>query len=105
MMNKIKNTQGISKIIMKPVAYTKCVIGQDWYKNELEIIFVPDNYYPDYMDVNKWIMTNIDGKELNIEDVIDRIYNFLIDEYNPESLTVKNSITGCKTHFDVIVEK
>lgn len=104
-MNKIKNTQKINKITMKPVAYTKCAIGQDWYKNELEIVFVPALYYPDYIEVNEWIMENIDGKELNIEDVNDHIYKFLTEEYHPQSLTIKNSIVGCKTHFDVIVEK
>lgn len=104
-MNKIKNTQKIKKITMKPVAYTKCAIGQDWYKNELEIVFVPALYYPDYIEVSKWIMEHIDGKELNIEDVNDYIYKFLNEEYQPQSLTIKNSIVGCKTHFDVIVEK
>lgn len=104
-MTKIENTQGITKIIMKPVAYTKCAIGQDWYKNELEIIFIPRNYYPDYIEVNEWIMTNIDGKEFNIEDVVDSIYKYLTEEYQPDTLTIKNNIVGCKTHFDVIVEK
>jgi len=104
-MNKIKNTQKINKIIMKPMAYTKCAIGQDWYKNELEIVFVPALCYPDYIEVNEWIMEHIDGKELNIEDVIDYIYKFLTEEYQPQSLTIKNNIAGCKTHFDVIVEK
>lgn len=104
-MTKIENKQNIRQIIMKPIAYTKCVIGQDWYKNELEILFIPDNCYPDYMDVNEWIMTNIDGNELNIEDVIDIIYNFLLETYHPKELHITDNIVGCKTHFDVIVKK
>ena len=40
-MNHLENTQSIKLITMKPVAFTKCVIGQDWYRNELEIIFEP----------------------------------------------------------------
>lgn len=104
-MTCLKNKQGINKITMMPVAYTKCVIGQDWYRNELEIIFIPADVYPDYMEVNEWIMKEIDGEELNIEDVVAMIYDFLVDEYHPVSVEVKDHIRGCKTHFDVIVEK
>lgn len=104
-MNKIRNTQNISKITMRPVAYTKCKIGQDWYRNELEIIFIPSDCYPDYMEVNDWVMNNIDGEELNIEDVVDIIYHFLQETYHPSSLKIFDNIIGCKTHFDVIVEK
>lgn len=104
-MEKLKNTQGISMIIMHPVAYTKCQIGQDWYKNEFEISFAPGDIYPDYMEVKDWIMENIDGKELNIEDVVDKIYSFIQDEYAPKDLEVTDDIKGCKTHFDVTVIK
>lgn len=104
-MKKLKNKQGITLITMKPVAYTKCAIGQDWYKNEFEIMFEPNGYYPDYMEVNEWIMTEIDGKEFNIEDVVDAIYSFLMETYQPKDLKVIDRIIGCKTHFDVIVEK
>lgn len=104
-MTKLVNSQKIKKIIMKPVAFTKCAIGQDWYKNILSITIEPGAYYPDYMEVNDWIMQNIDGKELNIEEVVDLIYNFIVTEYEPETIKVTNSIEGCKTHFDVIVEK
>lgn len=101
----ITNTQNIKKITMKPIAITKCEIGQDWYKNELEIIFVPGDCYPDYMKVESWIMENIDGQELNIEDVVDKIYRYLNDIYNPKELHVIDRIAGNKVHFDVIVEK
>ena len=104
-MNKIKNTQLINKIIMHPVAYTKCVIGQDWYKNELEIQFIPGDCYPDYMEVNDYIMQEIDGAEMNIEDVVDKVYSYLMDNYIPDVLIVTNHIKGCKTHFDVDVTK
>lgn len=104
-MTKIENVQQIDKIIMHPTAYTKCIIGQDWYKNELEIEFVPGDYYPDYMDVDRFIMEEIDGAELNIEDVVDKIYTFLRSEYQPQVLIVTDHIRGCKTHFNVDVVK
>lgn len=103
-MEKIKNTQEIASIIMKPTAYTKCRIGQDWYRNELEIDFLPFDSYPDYIEVNSFIMNEIDGHELNIEDVVEKIYNHLLN-YEPMYLKVTDHIRGCKTHFDVDVTK
>ena len=104
-MNKIENTQGINLIIMQPDAFNICELGGDFYKNELTISFMPNNYYPDYTEVQTWIMKNIDGKVMNIEDVVDRIYNFLMETYQPHELEVSNHITGCRTHFDVTVIK
>lgn len=101
----IENTQKIKKIIMKPTAITKCEIGQDWYQNCFEIVFIPNESYPDYMQVEAWIMQNIDGKELNIEDAVNNIYRYLYDVYSPKELHVIDKVVGNKVHFDVIVEK
>ena len=103
-MNKINNSQRVRRIVMKPTAITKCVIGGDWYRNNLTIIFCASESYPDYMQVNEWVMKNIDGKELNIEDVAYMIYNMLEREFKPISLRVIDVVKGCKTHFDVVVE-
>ena len=103
-MNKLENKQRITEIIMKPIAFTKCEIGKDWYKNEMEIIFTPGIYYPDYIEVNDFVMKEIDGKELNIEDVVKEIFD-LLSSYEPVHLKVIDHIKGCKTHFDVDVIK
>lgn len=104
-MNRIKNEQKIKVIKMFPDAYTRCELGGDFYKNELEVIFEPDSCYPDYTEVQEWIMSNIDGKDMNIEDVVNEVYKFLTSEYKPKSLKIINRIADCRTHFDVIVEK
>lgn len=101
----IENTQEITMIIMKPTAITKCQIGQDWYKNELEITMLPDETYPDYMKVQGWVMTNIDGKELNIEDVVEKVFRYVSETYKPKQLRVTDNVTGNKVHFDVVVIK
>lgn len=103
-MNKIKNIEGITKITMFPVAYTICAIGKDWFKSELEIVFEPGDCYPDYMEVNRFIMEEVDGKEMNIEEVVDRVYEFL-DGYAPRRLVVTDHVKGCRTHFNVDVVK
>lgn len=104
-MNKLKNTQRIGEIRMFPDAYTRCELGGDFYKNSFEIEFVPGDFYPDYTEVQTWVMENIDGKTMNIEDVVSEIYDFLLSEYSPAYLKVINRVTNCRTHFDVVVEK
>ena len=101
-MNRIKNKENVCSITMKPTAVSKCKIGQDWYRMAFEIVFLPGEYYPDYMEVNDFIMTEIDGKELNIEEAAKIIYDMLL-AYEPRHLSVTNHIQGCKTHFDVDV--
>ena len=103
-MTRIENKEKINKIIMKPYATCLCHIGQDWYLNKFEIEFIPENYYPDYMEVEKWINENIEGKELNIEQAVDMIYSHLM-RYEPFDITVRSVVKDCKTHFNVIVEK
>lgn len=104
-MNRIENKQNINLIIMKPDAYCRCELGGDFYKNSLEINFLPDKCYPDYTEVQEWIMQNIDGMTLNIEDVVSKVYDFLMDTYQPLEVEIRNEVTGCRTHFDVTVIK
>lgn len=101
-MKKLENKENISVIFMKPIAFVKCAIGQDWYKCAFEIEFHPDKYYPDYMEVNEFIMREIDGKELNIEEAAKIIRDYMLG-YEPIKVSVTNHIKGCKTHFDVDV--
>ena len=101
----IQNKEGITSIMMYPTAYTLCAIGQDWYKSQLEIQMIPDKVYPDYMQVKDYISDNIDGKEMNIETVVDVIYKYLSETYAPSYLRVTNHVRGCRTHFDVDVVK
>lgn len=102
---KIENNQNISEIIMYPTAITKCAIGQDWYQNEFEIHFEPNRCYPDYMEVQAYIMKEVDGQELNIEEAVEKIYDYLTSEYDPYCLKVIDRVHGNKVHFDVCVIK
>lgn len=101
-MNKIPNNENVTKIVMRPIAYTKCKIGQDWFLNKFEVIFEPDEYYPDYMEVNQFILENIEGQEMNIEHAAQCLCNYL-KQYNPKRVQVVNHISDCNTHFNVDV--
>ena len=102
-VTKIENIEKVTTIVMNPVAFVKCQIGQDWYKCDFEVTFIPNTYYPDYMEVSKFVEENIDGQELNIEQAAKILHDFLEETYEPESVMVCNHIRGCKTHFDVDV--
>lgn len=104
-MKKLKNKEKITCIEMHPTAYLKCQLGQDWYKSEYDIHFVPGECYPDYTEVQEFIAKDIDGRELNIEEALGMIYDKLLEEYNPEKLSIICRVHGCKTHFDVEVLK
>ena len=65
--------------------------------------FYPKKYYPDYMEIQKWIMDNIDGSTMNIEDVCYKIANMMVTEFEPSCCIVTNHVHNCKTHFDVDV--
>ena len=105
-MERLENKEHVTKIVMWPTAYTKCKIGQDWYKCEFEIHFIPSTCYPDYMEVHRFVMEQIDGKELNIEEAAAILRDMLEKNYHPQKLKVINHIAGCKTHFnvDVVIE-
>lgn len=103
-MNKIPNKENIKLIQMHPKATCFCNIGQDWYLNEFTIHFYPGAFYPDYMEVESWINKNIEGQNLNIEEAINKIYNFL-KLYEPDGLEVISNVNDCKTHFNVMVKK
>lgn len=102
-VKRLGNNENVTMIVMHPTACVKCQIGQDWYKCEFEVDFVPDGCYPDYMEVAQFVADSIEGRELNIEHAAKILYDFLKETYEPNSLSVCNHIRGCKTHFDVDV--
>ena len=101
----IKNTQKITSIVMKPFAECRCVLGKDWYHIDYEAEMTPADCYPDYMDVSRFISEEINGKDLNIEDAVEKFGNFLWENYSPASLTVKANVSNVTTHCPVIVIK
>ena len=102
---KILNKQNIKKIIMKPSASCFCPLGQDWYRIDFNIEFIPKNYYPDYCDVQTFILNNINKKELTIENAVDILYNYFQIEYSPENITIQANVNIVQSHFPVIVIK
>ena len=91
-------------IIMKPFANCLCKLGQDWYHIDFEATFIPGDYYPDYMDIQRDITEKINGKELNIEEAVDILYGIL-EAYKPQNMSVRAVVNKSTTHFPVEVIK
>ena len=99
---KIENTQKISTIKMTKVIHNFCPLGDDWYTNNLELIMVPGQYIPDYLDIDKSV-NELEGQFLIIEDVVNAITKIL-EEYKPLNIVVK-SVVNDATHLPVEVIK
>lgn len=103
-MNKIQNIQGITNIKITPSVCCYCPLGNDWYNMLIEIEFNVGLYFPDYCDIRKYLNENIQGKSLIIEDVISKIYQYMLN-YEPKQLTVRGIVKEIESHPPVIVEK
>lgn len=103
-MQKLENKEQITKIEMFPIAHCLCVIGKDWYTINFTVTFEPLESYPDYMFVKDYITKEIEGKELNIEQAVNILYEYL-KRYNPLKLTVSADVKDASSHFPVKVTK
>lgn len=98
----IENTQKISLINADKQISLFCPLGDDYYTANIHIKFAPQNYYMDYIDLDKFL-NNMGGMKLTIEEAVDMIYKEL-QRYKPlqTNVTIK---AFSNTHLDVVVSK
>lgn len=102
-MSKFKHTQGISEVEFSKTITVFCPLGNDYYTANINVVFAPDEWMMDYIDVDKFIQS-IQGERLIIEDVVDKIHTHLTDTYKPKYVTVKLYAENA-AHFPVVVTK
>lgn len=98
----IKNTQSINLIEGDKRISLYCPIGEDYYTADIHFKFVPDQYYMDYIDLDKFIC-GLSGKNLTIEDAAETVHEEL-QKYSP----LKSCVTieaDSNTHLHVTVAK
>ena len=100
-MNRIENKYSISTITMKRNVHNLCTIGQDWFTAKLTITLIPLKYIPDYIEIDT-LIDRLEGKELIIEELIDKIIKGL-RAYEPEYIHVIANVEDAK-HLSVCVE-
>lgn len=103
-INKIHNIQGIKEIKITPSVCCYCPLGNDWYNMKVSIQFKVGAYYPNYCDIRQFLNEEIQGKGLIIEDVLDKIYDFMLS-YEPMNLKVSGEVEEIESHPPVVVTK
>ena len=101
-MAKFSNEMGITEIHMK-IKNVKmfCPIGKAWYTGNYNIIFVPDQTIPDYIEIQEWIDENLTSQSFTIEYSCSKLRDYL-NTYNPHYVKVDCNVTDA-AHFEVTV--
>lgn len=89
-MASFENKFNISEIRMRRRLHNLCTIGQDWFTSNLEIVLVPNEIIPDYIEVDKSIQ-KLEGKELVIEEIV----NYILEDlkgYKPSYIRVTSKV-------------
>lgn len=98
----INNTQLINEIICNKTIYPFCPLGNDFYKADIEIAFMPNKYYFDYMVLDERI-SKLSGQSLTIEDLAKSVFD-IVKVCKPVGLKVIVKALSDK-HFPVTVIK
>ena len=102
-MAKFENVQGITEIKINHSVQCYCPLGDDWYTNKILICMSGISTVPDYCDVDRFIRS-ISGGKLIIEDVVSKIYSYIMDECHPKKLSVSSHVDDAM-HMPVSVIK
>lgn len=84
----VQNKYGIKNVTIKARAKCFCPLGNDWYTNKFDIEIGVADCIPDYIDVDKWIAENINGKSMIIEEAVSKVHQYIMDGYKPHSCSV-----------------
>lgn len=98
----IVNTEEITNISADKRISLCCPIGKDYYTADVTIMFYPDKYYMDYIELDRFL-NQLSGLSYTIEEAAKKIYDHL-QTYLP--LATKVTIKAySNTHLPVTVTK
>ena len=87
---RLPNEYNVKKVHWKSREFeTFCPLGQDHCTHQFEVDVKCIRYIFDLYLLDDWITENIAGKELTMEGAAYTLYHYLVDELQPEELTVK----------------
>ena len=98
----IENTQRVDLIEADKQICLYCPIGKDYYTAVVNIKFIPNEYYMDYIDIDQYL-NRLSGLSLTIEDAASDIYDEL-QSYRPSKAKVSIEAFS-NTHLHVKVTK
>lgn len=98
----IENTQRVNLIEADKQIVLYCPIGKDYYTAIVNIEFIPNEYYMDYIKLDQFL-NRLSGLSLTIEDAARDIYDEL-RSYRPSKAKVTIEAFS-NTHLHVKVTK
>ena len=98
----INNKQNISLIEADKRISLYCPIGKDYYTADVNIKFLPNAFYMDYIELDVFL-NKLSGLSLTIEEAVEQIYNEL-QGYMPKKTSVMIEAFS-NTHLHVKVTK
>ena len=102
-MARFENVHGITRIKFKQNIQCFCPLGNDYYTNQVSVLFVPDEVIPDYCEVEQY-MRKMSGNKYTVEDTVFMVFDYLNTKYKPKYLKV-TSYADDAVHFEVEVTK
>lgn len=100
-MTKIENTMSITEVEVYGAVQCFCPIGKEYFNGEITVTMVPNQFIPDYIELEKFIR-NLSGSSLLVEDCVCSIYEHIMDNYLPHKLKVE-CFTDSAAHYPVKV--
>lgn len=98
------NEENISEIQFTKQVHCVCPVAQDIYTGNIVVMFVPGDYYPEYINLEKWFDTKLEKATLTIEQLCYKIYKHLMDTIDPFQLRVEVRVTDAK-HMPIVAIK
>ena len=100
----IKNEYGIDEISIDSTAKCYCPLGKDWYTNQFSVTIKPNDYIPDYCELDVFIKDEINGKHLIIEAAVALLFQHITELYDPAYLEVVSYVDDA-AHSAVTVRR
>lgn len=102
-MGKFKNVAGITEISFDQNMQCYCPLGQAYCTYQMHVTFVPGEWIPDYVDVEK-VIRKMSGDTLTLESATYALFEYIWNECEPKSLEVKCHCDDA-VHFPATVVK
>ena len=102
-MSRFRHTQNLSTIKFDKTITMYCPLGEEHYTAKVIVEICPKEWLMDYLDVERFFKQT-QGLSLIIEDLVDKVYNYLYEQCEPRYLSVTVEASNA-AHFPVTIMK
>ena len=88
----MNNLYNVKKVKYRKNVHCKCPLGNDWCTYKVKVTVKPKDEIADYCNIDNFIMTCIDGKEMILEQAVHEIKKFIETQYTGSEVKVKGTV-------------